>query len=59
MSGSIGQREKEKDKDRESGMVTAPTSPLIDGPGAGTQYTTALGGVSEALDNEKAELDER
>jgi hypothetical protein len=35
-------------------MVTAPTSPLIDGPGAGSQYTTALGGVSEALNNQKS-----
>ncbi|KAK4941206.1 hypothetical protein LTR10_018879 [Elasticomyces elasticus] len=58
ISGSIGQREKDRDKEREGGMVTAPTSPLIDGPGVGTQYTLALGDVSEALDNEKAELGE-
>ena len=59
MSGSIGggrdrerererEKEKERDKDRESGMmVTAPTSPLIDGFGAGSQYTTVLGDVTE------------
>lgn len=62
ISGSIGggkePREKEKDKDRDGGMVTAPTSPLLDGPGSGTNYVTALGDVSETLDNEKKRLDE-
>lgn len=63
ISGSIGgyrekDKEKERDKDRESGMVTAPTSPLIEGHhGSGTQYTTALGEVSEALDKENVDLD--
>lgn len=62
MSGSIGghrenQKDREREKERDSGMVTAPTSPLIDGHGAGTQYTTALGDVTEALDKEKG-LDE-
>jgi hypothetical protein len=64
MSGSIGggrdPREKDRDaKDRDAGMFTAPTSPLVDGPGVGSQYTTALGGLSEALDHEKAEVDQR
>jgi hypothetical protein len=62
VSGSIGggkeSREKEKERDREGGMVTAPTSPLVDGPGTGTSYTTVLGEVSEALDSEKMKLDD-
>lgn len=62
MSGSIGgyrekekekERERERDHHREAGMVTAPTSPLIDGPGAGTQYTSALGDVSKLMDKDK------
>ena len=61
ISGSIGggkePREKENQKDREGGMVTAPTSPLVDGPGSGTNYTTALGDVSEAQDSEKMNVD--
>ncbi|KAK6365418.1 hypothetical protein LTS17_011390 [Exophiala oligosperma] len=62
LSGSIGQgglgRDKEKERDRESGMVTAPTSPLIDGPGTGSQYISSattnaiLGDVGEKLDEE-------
>jgi len=42
VSGSIGGRDgkdhKEKDKEREREMVTAPTSPLVDGSGTGTPY---------------------
>lgn len=63
LSGSIGQgglgKDKEKEKDRESGMVTAPTSPLVDGPGTGSQYITGattntiLGDVGEKLDEEE------
>ncbi|KAK5063195.1 hypothetical protein LTR84_005272 [Exophiala bonariae] len=62
ISGSIGggkePREKEKDKDRDGVMVTAPTSPLLDGPGTGSNYVTALGDVSEALDSEKKRMEE-
>ncbi|KIX07519.1 uncharacterized protein Z518_02172 [Rhinocladiella mackenziei CBS 650.93] len=52
------EREKDREKDRESEIVTAPTSPLMDGSGAGIQHSTALGDVSEALDKEKMGLDE-
>ncbi|KAH0841159.1 hypothetical protein AYO21_11801 [Fonsecaea monophora] len=69
------EREKEKDKDRDrgmekvgesenengnlAGMFTAPTSPLVDGPGDGTgetMFTTAstLEGASAALEKDKA-----
>lgn len=62
ISGSIGggkeSREKEKDKDRDGVMVTAPTSPLLDGPGAGSNYVTALGDVSEALDSATKRVDD-
>lgn len=62
VSGSIGggkeSREKEKERDREAAMVTAPTSPLVDGPGSGTNYTMVLGELSEALDSEKMKLDD-
>lgn len=61
VSGSIGgqrdqrdkEKEREKEKERDGGMVTAPTSPLLDGPGVGSNYTTALGGLSEAMADEK------
>ncbi len=50
--------EKENDAANTPGMVTAPTSPLVDGhafAGAGTLYssTSALGDVSEALEIHK------
>ena len=50
--------EKEQDSANTPGMVTAPTSPLVDGHAngaAGSVYTStpALGDVSEALESQK------
>lgn len=66
VSGSIGGTKDLRDRPADgalaAGMVTAPTSPLIDGPGSGSAYTSALGELSEALrddDDHDQALDDR